>query len=776
MLLLASAVSAAVGEIVNAVVIVAMVALGVTLSFLQTHRSHDAAGRLRSMVAPLAAVLRDGAWTVVPHRELVVGDVIRLNAGDLVPADARLLEERELHVQEAVLTGESVPVEKTTSPSPDGTATLERADLVFCGTSVVSGVATAVVERTGRDTELGRIARRLAARPPETEFERGTRRFGVLIMRTVVFLVLFVLLVNIALHRDPLDSLLFAIALAVGLTPEYLPMIMNVTLARGAVRMAKRGVIVKQLASIQNLGSMDVLCSDKTNTITSGALRLDRAVDLDGHASDAPSRYGALNSAHQTGIESPLDAAILAATTADPVARKVDEVPFDFSRRRMSVVVERDAARCLVTKGAPESVLSICATYEADGRSMPFDAVSRSRADETYRRLSADGYRVLAVAHRAIAAQSAYGIDDERDCVLDGFLAFIDPPLEGVADVLGALRDDGIELKVLSGDNDLVAGHVCAAVGLEVGRIVLGSEVDATDDIALGPLAERTRVFARVSPEQKDRIIRALKRRGHVVGFLGDGVNDAPSLHSADIGISVMQGVDVAKEAAAVILREPSLDVLHDGVVAGRRAFGNVMKYLLMGTSSSFGNMLSMAAASIFLPFLPMLPRQILLNDFLYDLAQVAIPTDNVDESFVRKPRHWDIRLVRDFMLVMGPVSSVYDLLTFGALLWIFQASAPLFQTGWFVESLATQTLVLFVIRTAGDPLRSRPSVPLATAAVLVVIVGMVLPFTPLAHPLGLVPLPLAYYAFVALVVVAYLALADLVKRRLMRRREDAVG
>jgi Mg2+-importing ATPase len=542
------------------------------------------------------------------------------------------------------------------------------------------------------------------------------------------------------------------------------------------VHMAKRGVIVKQLASIQNLGSMDTLCADKTNTITSGVLRLERAVDVEGRASDDASRYGALNSAHQTGIESPLDAAILAAGPVDPSFGKVDEVPFDFSRRRLSVVVEQNAVRSLVTKGAPESVLEICVTYAADGHTSPFDAAARARADELYRRLSAEGYRVLAVAHREIGSQIAYGIEDERDCVLDGFLAFIDPPLEGVAGVLDALRRDGIELKVLSGDNDLVVRHVCSAVGIDPGRIVLGPEIEATDDLALGPLAERTRVFARVSPGQKDRIILALKRRGHVVGFLGDGVNDAPSLHSADVGISVMGGVDVAKDAAAVILREPGLDVLHEGVVAGRRAFGNVMKYLLMGTSSSFGNMLSMAASSLFLPFLPMLPRQILLNDFLYDLAQVTIPTDNVDASYVRSPRHWDIGLVRDFMFVMGPLSSVYDLVTFGALLWIFQASAPLFQTGWFVESLATQTLVLFVIRTAGNPLRSRPSIPLATTTVLVVLVGLVLPFTPIAPALGFLPLPLLYYAFVAVVVATYLVLANAVKGRLLRRLDRRGG
>jgi Mg2+-importing ATPase len=746
-LLLASAVSAAVGEVVNATVIVAMVAMGTALSFVQTYRSQRAASALRALVAPLAHVQRDGAWVEIPHRELVIGDLIRLSAGDLVPADAELREERELHVQEAVLTGESVPAEKAVG------------DVTYAGTSVVTGFAVAEVVRTGGATAFGRIAASLSQRPPETEFERGTRAFGVLIMRTVFFFVLFVLLVNIALHRDPLETLLFAIALAMGLTPEYLPMIMTVTLAQGAVRMSREGVIVKRLASIQDLGSIDVLCSDKTNTLTSGALALERAVDAAGVACDEPLRLGALNSAYETGIASPLDAAILARERPDPArSRKIDEIPFDFIRRRTSVVVECDRRRLLVTKGAPEGVLDVC-VIAAD---------AREGAMVTYRALSADGFRVLAVGSREIPEQAAYGPEDEHGLAFAGFLAFADPPLEGVGDVVRALLDDGVELKILSGDNELVTRHVCERIGIDPGPIVVGSDLDRIDEARLPLVAEATRAFARVTPDQKERVIRALKRRGHVVGFLGDGVNDAPSLHSADIGISVMAGVDVAKDAADVILRSRSLAVLHTGIVAGRRSFGNVVKYLLMGTSSSFGNVLSMAAASLFLPFLPMMPRQILVNDFLYDVSQIAIPTDNVDPSFTRKPRRWDMKLVWKFMLVLGPVSSAYDLLTFGALIFVFGFGAAAFQTGWFIESLATQTLVLLVIRTAADPLRNRPSRPLFLAVLAALVVGLVLPYSPFATALGFVPLPPSYYAFVVAVVATYLGMVELLKHRIM--------
>ena len=764
LLLAAGAISFAVGQFVNASIIVLMVVLSFSLNLFQTYRSTRAADALRNAVAPRATVLRDGEWMDLPRRDVVPGDVVRLSAGDLVPADGRLLEARDLHLQEAALTGESLPAEKAVEEGEAGR--------VMLGTSVVSGTAEALVTATGPHTAFGEIAARLSERPPENAFERGTREFGVLIMRTVVFLVLFVLLVNLLLRREPLESLLFAVALAVGLTPEFLPIITTVTLTSGAVRMARRKVVVKHLAAIQNLGSIDVLCSDKTGTLTGGAMALAASVDGAGGPSDRPGGLGRINSSLQTGIRSPLDVAILAAAPEPAgAAVKRDEIPFDFERRRLSVVADVGTeGTLLVTTGSPEGVLPLCGSLEVGGSVRELDAAGRARCEATYRQACARGQRVLAVAFRPVAAKAAYGAADETGLTLAGFLMFDDPVLPDAADLLETLARDGVKVKILTGDNELVARHVCQEVGLDAAAMVLGDEVDRTSEAALGALAESTPVFARVSPRQKHRILLALKARGHVVGYLGDGINDAPSLHAADVGISVAGGVEAAREAAEIILLEPGLGVLHGGIVEGRKAFGNVMKYLLMGTSSNFGNMLSMAVASLFLPFLPMLPTQILLNNFLYDLAQVSIPTDHVDETYIRKPRRWNVRLVRDFMIAIGPVSSVFDFATFFVLLRVFRADAALFHTGWFVESLATQALVLFVIRTAGNPFRSRPSLPLAATTLGVVAVGLLLPYTPLAAPLGFRPLPGPYLAFVFLLTAAYLMVVDLVKRRLMRR------
>jgi Mg2+-importing ATPase len=770
-LLIASLVSAILGERVNAAIIATMVLLSVAVNFVQAYRSQRAVERLRQRVAPTAAVLRDSRWGDVPRRELVPGDLIRLSAGDLVPADARLLQARDLHVQQAALTGESMPVEKEAVDLAAVSSLTEAANAVFLGTSVVSGTATAVVAATGRTTAFGDIAARLATRPPETEFERGTRQFGFLIMQTVFFLVLFILVISIALRHNPLESLLFAVALAVGLTPEFLPMITTVTLARGAVHMARQKVVVKHLAALQNFGSMDVLCSDKTGTLTSGVMTLDQHVDPGGRPSDRVFFLAYLNSVHESGIQSPLDTAILQHGQPDVRAyRKLDEVPFDFERRRLSIIVASEEERLLITKGAPEGILPLCTTEEVDSRVRPLDGSALAECEAAYRKLSAQGYRVLAVAYRRVPPQDVYRTTDEKELTLAGFAAFVDPPLEGASEALEGLQREGVRLKILTGDNELVTQHICSQVGLEAGRIVLGDELDRMSDTALGHVAEQTTVFARVSPAQKNRILLALKHRNHVVGFLGDGINDAPSLHAADVGISVSTGVEVAKDAAEIILLEPGLHVLQTGIQEGRRAFGNVMKYLLMGTSSNFGNMFSMAAASIFLPFLPMLPTQILLNNFLYDLAQVTIPTDNVDINYVRKPQRWNIGIIREFMLYIGPISSLYDFLTFFVMLRIFHAAPPLFHTGWFVESLATQTLVLFVIRTAGSPLKSRPSVPLAATTLFIVLTGILLPFTPLAADLGFTPLPGLFFLFLSVMTITYLYLVELVKRRLMGR------
>jgi len=761
-LLVACVVSAALGDVVNATLIVLMVALGVALDFVLTHRSQRAAERLREQVAPRATVLRDGAWVEVLRRDLVPGDVIRLCAGDRIPADARLVECRDLHVHEAALTGESMPVEK----EAEGTR-----DRIFLGTSVVSGTGVATVTATGRATAFGDIAARLSARPPQTEFERGLAAFAALIMKTVVFLVLFVVVAGVLMHRPPLQSLLFAVALAVGLTPEFLPVIVTVTLAQGAVRMARQRVIVKHLAAIEDFGSMDVLCSDKTGTLTTGEMRLDAALDPVGRPSSDVVAMASLNATFQTGIRSPLDVAIMAVATPGATQwRKVDEIPFDFERRRLSVVVDGPGGRRLVTKGAPEAIVELCVVCQVDGALKPLETAERATCRATYEALGARGARVLAIAERPLPEQARYTVADECGLTLVGFLAFSDPLMPGVADAIAALRRDGVAVKILTGDSELVARHVVGQVGLDVGQIVLGADVERMSDAALAVMAERVTVFARVSPGQKSRIIHALRGRGHVVGFLGDGINDAPSLHLADVGISVANAVDVAKDAADIILRERSLDVLHQGILEGRRAFANVMKYLLMGTSSNFGNMVSMAAAALFLPFLPMLPTQILLNNFLYDLAQVTIPTDHVDDVMVQRPRHWNISVIRNFMILIGPISSIYDFLTFGVLLGVFHAGEALFHTGWFVESLATQVLVIFVIRTAGNPLASRPSVALAGTTLAVVAAGALLPITPLAPTLGFVPLPAGFFLFLAAASLTYLALVEVVKRRVLRR------
>lgn len=767
-LLIASGVSAALGDWLNASIIALIVLVSTGLEFYQSLRSEQAVEALKGRGAPTATALRDGRWAELPRRELVAGDLMRLGAGDLVPADGLLLSGKDLHVNQAALTGESLPVEKEPAPEGKELPDLESPHGLFLGSSVVSGTGVALILATGSRTQLGRIALSLARRAPPNEFERGTAQFSAFISRTVLFLVLFVLLVNLALRRDGLESLLFAVALAVGLTPEFLPAITTITLSRSAVRMAKRKVIVKNLAAIQNFGSIDILCSDKTGTLTSGEMRYAASLSPDGQPDPAVLRSAYLNSRFESGVDNALDQAILAQQIEGAEAyTKLDEIPFDFERRRVSVVVESGGVPRLICKGAPENVLEACNSVRG-GR---LDEAVRAQIVQTYQALGQQGYRVLAVAEREMPEQTAYKVSDEQGLSLTGFVSFLDPPLEGVAELIRDLRDDGVEVKILTGDSELVARQVCEQVGLEVGEIVLGSQLEATDDAALGVLAERTRLFARVAPAQKNRVIAALKARGHVVGYMGDGINDAPSLHTADVGISFAGAVDVAKDAAQFILLERSLRVLQEGILEGRRAFGNVMKYLLMGTSSNFGNVFSMAGATAFLPFLPMLPTQILLNNFLYDLSQITIPTDAVDPAFVRKPRRWDIGLIKDFMLYVGPVSSLFDFLTFFVLLRFFRAGEAEFHTGWFAESLATQTLVIFLIRTLGSPFRSRPSPALTFTVLAVVLVGLALPYTPLAPALGFVPLPAAYYGFLAAATLAYLLLVEVVKRWLFGRR-----
>jgi Mg2+-importing ATPase len=773
-LVVASTISLVLGDPVGGLIIIAMVLLSVLLNFFMEFQARHAVEEIRKQVATTAAVLRDGREQELPVAELVPGDIVRLNAGDLVPADARLLDVKDLHVRESALTGESLPVEKAADDLPEGKhGVADASNSVFLGTAVQTGIGTAVIVCTGRDTAFGAIAQRLAMRPPETEFGRGIRHFGLMITRVIMGLVLFVLLVNILLHRPLLESFLFSVALAVGMTPEMMPMIITITLARGARRMTKKKVLVKQLAAIEDFGSVEILCSDKTGTLTEGEIVLDRHVDVQGKDDENVLRLIYLNSYFEAGIKSPLDDAILKHEHPAIVEyEKVDEIPFDFTRKRLSVVVRHADERLLITKGEAESVFGICRTVIVDGAPQPFDESRRAQAAETFQKLSADGYRVLGVAVRKVEQQGTYTLAAEQDMTLAGLAAFLDPPKEGIHAVLEALKENGVSVVIMTGDNQYVTQKVAHDVGLPTDRIVTGTQVDTMDDAALAYQAENGAIFARVSPEQKNRVILALKARGHVVGYMGDGINDAPSLHTADVGISVMNGVDVAKDAAKIILLEKDLSVLNDGIVEGRRSFANIMKYIVMGTSSNFGNMFSMAAASLFLPFLPMLPTQILLNNFLYDVSQISVPSDNVDSALLRRPKRWQITFIRQFMTIIGPISSIYDFLTFGILLWVFHASTnpSLFHTGWFVESLATQTLVVFVIRTAGNPFKSRPSRALLLSVSAVVAIAAVLPYTPLGSLLRFTPLPVSLLGAIAFLAVTYLLLVQAVKTWFYRR------
>ncbi len=789
-LIIAALVSGALGDWTSGILILCIVFISAALDFAQTYHSQQAADRLRRQVAPTARVKRSGVWRDIAPEELAPGDLIRLQAGDLVPADAYVISSESLFVQQSALTGESVAVEKksveappATPPDPDDSCR------VFLGTSVTSGSALAIIETIGAKTAFGQIGTSLRVRRPETEFERGMRELSLLVTRAVVFLAFFVLLVSIVMHRDPFQSLLFAVALAVGLTPEFLPMINTITLGAGAVRMSRKKVIVKRLQAIENLGGMDILCSDKTGTLTREEMKLEAALDSHG---ENPSPYtmalARLNSRFENGIRNTLDDAILAAPLADgepdyTKARRLGEIPFDFERRRLSVFAatpglpdQKEGAErfLLITKGAPESVLAICAYIrDAQGSVTPLDDTTREICNQAYQKSNEQGYRVLAVAYRELTAEANPDAGQETQMVLAGFLTLANPPLPDAARMIQKLQEDGVQIKILTGDNELVTAHLCNAIGLaglKGSEIIMGDQIAHMSDSALGQVAEEANIFARVSPVQKNRIILALKRRGHVVGYIGDGINDAPSLHSADVGISVANGADVARDAAEIILLERSLAVLHDGITEGRRAYGNVLKYLLMNLSSNFGNMVSMAGAAAFLPFLPMLPTQILLNNLLYDLSQVTIPTDNVDDAILRRPRRWDMRLIRDFMLYIGPISSLYDFLTFWALRVVFHASEKEFHTGWFVESLATQTLVIFVIRTSSRFWEGRPSAPLLITMFVTVCVAVILPYSPLARPLGFVPLPLSFLGFVLAITVTYLAVVELIKRRLLSR------
>jgi Mg2+-importing ATPase len=755
LLLVTAAVSFFLGEQTDALIIGVILAASVGLGFANEYRAERAAEALHAAVRHSVVAVRDGAPVEVDVTELVQGDVVRLQLGAVVPADLRLLAVDGLECSESVLTGETAPVEKRVGAVAPGQPVAELASCALMGTVVTGGAGVGVVVATGGRTEFGRIAFGLGERQPETEFQIGLRRFSMLLLQVAVVLTTFILLTNLVLARPLLDSVLFSLAIAVGITPQLLPAVVSTGLATGSHRLARRKVLVKRLVCIEDLGDIDVLVTDKTGTLTEGRISLTAALDPAGERSDDVLGLGLLATESEGVGGNPLDAALWAAAGARPTRhRRLGMVPFDHERRMTSTLVENaGGTRRIVVKGAPEPVLARCAGVPP-------------AAAATLHALFADGGRVLAVAARPAPDATAVTAADERDLTLAGFLVFLDALKADAATSLGRLADLGITVKVATGDNPLVAEKVCADLGLPPGTALTGTDVEAMDDDALAGAARSATVFARVSPEQKARIVRLLRRHGRAVGFLGDGVNDALALHAADVGLSVDTATDVAKDAADVLLLEKDLGVLADGVEEGRRTFANTIKYVLMGTSSNFGNMFSAAGAAAVLPFLPMLPSQILLNNLLYDAGQLTIPTDRVDAEQLRAPSHWDLHLIRRFMLLFGPLSSMFDFLTFAIMIGVLHAGPDLFRSGWFVESLATQTLVIFAIRTRRVPfLRSHPSGPLLGAALVVVVVGATLPFTPVAGVLGFQPLPLGFLALLAVLVVVYLLLVELAKR-----------
>jgi len=762
-LLLAAAVSLWTGAWTDALIVLAIVVASVGVGYRREYAAQAAVAALRERVKTRADVLRGDLRQPVPVEEVVVGDVVLLSAGSLVPADALVLEATDCHVSEAVLTGESFPVEKKPGPSLPQAPLAMRGNCVFLGTNVRSGTALCVVVATGAATEFGAIAHRLSLRPPETEFDRGIRRFGILLMSAMLVIVLLVFAAHALRGRSPVETLLFSIALAVGLSPELLPAILSVNLARGAQAMARSGVLVRRLNAIENLGSMDVLCTDKTGTLTEGVVGLEGAYDAGGGRSDDVLALGAVNAELATGLASPLDDAILAAHAPDVSGlRKRAEIPFDFVRKRVGIAVANGGEVRLVVKGAFHPVLDVC-TRMADGSAL--DDARAAALEERFAAWSRQGIRVLAVAVRDLPEQPAYGRADERDLAFAGFLTFLDRPKQDGAGTIAELGRLGVSIKIITGDSRLVATHVAGLVGLEQPRVLTGAALDELHDEALWREAERTDLFVEVDPNQKERIILALKKMGHVVGFLGDGVNDAPAMHAADTSLSVQHAVDVAREAADFVLLEHDLEVIRSGIEEGRRTFANTLKYVLTTTSANLGNMVSMAAASLFLPFLPLTAGQILLNNFLSDVPALGLAGDNVDRELVERPRRWDMGFLGRFMLEFGALSSVFDLLTFAALLGVFRASPELFRTGWFVESLLTELVIALVVRTRRPFYRSRPGTLLLLSTLAVIALAVAVPYLPYVSMLGFAALPAGLLAALAAITVLYVVAAELTKR-----------
>ncbi len=775
------------GDIRATAVIFVMVLLGVVLRFYQEMRADNAAEKLKAMVSSTATLVRGGKESEVPLKMLVPGDIILLAAGDLVPADVRLLLAKDLFLNQSALTGESLPVEKKAASQPAGEQSpLDLANICFLGSNVESGSATAVVVHTGDRTYFGSLAASIVAPRELTSFDKGISQFTWLMIRFMAVMVPAVFLINGLTKHNWAEAFLFAVAVAVGLTPEMLPMIVTVNLSQGAVMMSAKKVIVKRLNAIQNFGAMDVLCTDKTGTITKGKIVLEKHLDVLGEPSEKVLHYGYLNSYHHTGLKNLLDEAILDheeledRLKANEKYRKIDEIPFDFVRRRMSVVIEDETGlNTLICKGALDEVMSQCSRVEINGEvasmSPEHDAKSRQMAGV----LNGEGFRVIALAYKEMPGakdEPVYSVKDESDLILLGFLAFLDPPKETASEALKRLHALNVDVKILTGDNEIITTYICKQVGMPVENLLLGSQIEKMNEQQLSEAVLSASVFARLVPAHKERVVHALQSNGHVVGFMGDGINDAPALKAADVGISVDSAVDIAKESSDIILLENSLLILEQGVLEGRRVFGNIIKYIKMAASSSFGNMLSVVGASAFLPFLPMLPIQVLTNNLLYDFSQTTIPTDDVDPEWLAKPRKWAIGDIQRFILFIGPISSIFDYLTFFIMLYIFNAwtNPELFHTGWFVESLFTQTLIIHVIRTNKIPfIESRASWPLIVSSLIIVAFGAWLTVSPLADTLGFVPLPSEYWLLLAVMMVCYVILTQVVKTWFIRRFGD---
>ncbi|NMC33678.1 MAG: magnesium-translocating P-type ATPase [Veillonellaceae bacterium] len=780
-----AAVSFATGDMRATIVIMVMVVLGVVLRFYQEMRADDAAEKLKAMVGTKSTVVREGEELEVPLHDLVPGDVVRLSAGDMVPGDMRVLSAKDLFINQSALTGESIPVEKIAAVSAaDVENPLELPNICFLGSNVESGSATAVVIHTGDRTYFGALAASIVGEREMTSFDLGVNKFTWLMIRFIGVMVPAVFVINGLSRHDWVEAFLFALAVAVGLTPEMLPMIVTVNLSKGAIAMAVKKVIVKRLNSIQNIGAMDVLCTDKTGTITEGRIVLEKHMDVNGLDSERVLQYGYLNSYFHTGLKNLMDEAILdyghleEDLKVKTAYRKIDEIPFDFNRRRMSVILEdQQNQHILICKGAVEEITNLSTTVEIEGKALSVQPDYAAQRKQLVNELNAKGFRVVAIAYKVMPAGDSdephYEVSDEKDLTLLGYLAFLDPPKESALEALKRLRDLKVEVKILTGDNDIVTTYICGKVGMPVEPILLGSQIEAMSDTQLSAAVIATRIFAKLAPAQKERIVRTLQKNGSVVGFMGDGINDAPALKAADVGISVNSAVDIAKESSDIILLENDLLVLEQGVREGRRVFGNILKYIKMAASSNFGNMFSVVGASAFLPFLPMLPVQVLINNLLYDFSQVPIPTDEVDAEWLVKPRKWEIGNLRRFILFIGPISSIFDYATFFIMLYVFNCwnNPALFHTGWFVESLFTQTLIIHIIRTNKIPfLQSWASRPLILGSLVIVTVGAWLTVSPLSDMLGFVALPTMFWLLLAIMLACYIALTQLVKNWFVAR------